>query len=42
LQQKKIQGLKPKIYELRRTKMMFKPIFNNNTPYDNVVYYLQL
>jgi hypothetical protein len=27
LQQKNIQGLKPKIYELTRTKMMFKSIY---------------
>jgi hypothetical protein len=26
LQQKKIQGLKPKIYELTGTKMIFKPL----------------
>jgi hypothetical protein len=30
LQQKKIHGLKPKIYELTKTKIMFKPIYYDN------------
>jgi hypothetical protein len=30
LQQKKLQDLKPKKYELTKTKMIFKPNNNNN------------